>query len=77
MKILENGVIKELTLEEYEEKFGKLVEPTYKEKIINAIRQKYSVDDELAILRQRDSKPEEFTEYFEFVENIKKELKEE
>jgi hypothetical protein len=50
-------------------------EPTYKEKIIQKIRTKYSVDDELAILRQRESKPEEFKEYFDFVENIKQNLK--
>ncbi len=54
----------------------KAKEPTYKDKIVIAIRQKYSVDDELAILRQRDSKPEEFKEYFDFVENIKQSLKE-
>lgn len=53
----------------------KAKEPTYKEKIVCAIRQKYSVDDELAILRQRDSKPEEFKEYFDFVEEIKQNLK--
>ena len=49
---------------------------SYKSKVISAVREKYSVDDELAILRQRDSKPEEFTEYFEFVENVKQNLKE-
>lgn len=51
-------------------------EPSRKQKIINAIREVYSVDDELAILRQRESKPEEFKAYFEFVENIKEEVKE-
>jgi hypothetical protein len=50
-------------------------EPTYKEKIIQKIRTKYSVDDELAILRQRESKPEEFKEYFDFVESIKLAIK--
>ncbi|MBQ7115866.1 MAG: hypothetical protein IJN94_05570 [Clostridia bacterium] len=54
----------------------KAKEPTYKDKIIQAIRTKYSVDDELAILRQRDTKPEEFKEYFDFVESIKQGLKE-
>ena len=54
----------------------KAKEPTYKDKIIIAIRQKYSVDDELAILRQRDTKPEEFKEYFDFVESVKQSLKE-
>lgn len=45
-----------------------------KNKIIFEIRKKYSIDDELAILRQKDTKPEEFQEYFEFVENIKNNL---
>ena len=54
----------------------KAKEPSYEEKVVQAIRKKYSVDDELAILRQRDSKPEEFQEYFDFVENIKQSLKE-
>ena len=53
----------------------KAKELTYKDKIIIAIRKRYSIDDELAILRQRDTKLEEFEEYFEFVENVKKELK--
>ena len=35
------------------------------------IRERYSVSDELAILRQRDRKPEEFAEYDAFVEQVK------
>lgn len=53
-----------------------LKQPSRKEQIVNAIREVYSIDDELAILRQRDSKPEEFKEYFDFVEKIKSEVKE-
>ena len=45
----------------------------YKERIISRIRETYSVDDELAILRQRDTKPEEFEQYNAFVEQIKAE----
>lgn len=45
----------------------------YKDRIISRIREVYSVDDELAILRQRDTKPEEFVEYNAFVEKIKAE----
>ena len=37
------------------------------------IREKYSLDDELAILRQRDTKPQEFEEYNSYVEKIKRE----
>lgn len=44
---------------------------TYQERVVSRIRKVYSVDDELAILRQRDTKPEEFAEYNAFVEQIK------
>ena len=76
MKIIDNGVIRDMTQEEIAELEAMRVASDYKESIIFAIRQKYSVDDELAILRQRDTKPEEFDEYFKFVENIKQNLKE-
>ena len=35
----------------------------YQEYLIKKIREKYTMNDELAILRQRDTKPEEFAEY--------------
>ena len=77
VKIMDNGVVRDMTPEEIAEFEAMQVKPDYKESIISAIRQKYSVDDELAILRQRDSKPEEFQEYFDFVESIKNNLKDE
>lgn len=43
----------------------------YEERVVSRIREVYSVDDELAILRQRDTKPEEFREYNRVVEAIK------
>lgn len=39
------------------------------------VRGRYSVSAELAILRQRDTKPEEFAEYNAFVEACKAEAK--
>ena len=45
----------------------------YEQRVVSRIRERYSVDDELAILRQRDTKPEEFAEYNAFVEKIKAE----
>ncbi len=48
----------------------------YEQRVVNRIREVYSVDDELAILRQRDTKPEEFAAYNAFVEQIKAEEKE-
>lgn len=53
-----------------------IVEPIpYEQRVVNRIRERYSIDDELAILRQRDSKPEEFEIYNSFVEKIKSEEK--
>lgn len=41
------------------------------------VRSKYSISEELAILRQRDSKPDEFEEYNAYVEACKRKAKEE
>ena len=46
--------------------------PTYEERVSELIRERYSLDNELAIQRQRDTKPEEFQEYFDFCENCKR-----
>ena len=77
VKMCVNGKFVEMTPEEIAELEMHRVKPDYKEQIVSAIRERYSVDDELAILRQRDSKPEEFQEYFDFVESIKQDLKDE
>ena len=47
----------------------------YENKIVALIRKKYNVNQELAILRQREVKPEEFAEYNEYVEQCKREVK--
>lgn len=52
-------------------------EKLYESEIIRKIRNRYTVNQELAILRQRDTKPYEFAEYNDFVEKCKKEIKEE
>lgn len=74
MKICENGIYREATAEEISELNAYTPVPIpYEQRVVNRIRERYSVDDELAILRQRDSKPEEFAEYNAFVEEIKAE----
>jgi hypothetical protein len=50
-------------------------EQLYEAEIIRRIRKRYTVNQELAILRQRDTKPEEFAEYNAFVERCKAEIK--
>lgn len=47
----------------------------YENAIVNKIRKKYNLNQELAILRQKDSKPEEFYEYNNYVELCKAEVK--
>lgn len=69
MKQLLNGKVIDIDVEETE-----AIEPIpYEQRVVNRIRERYSVDDELALLRQRVLKSEEFKEYFEFVEQIKEE----
>lgn len=52
-------------------------EAIYSREIEKKIRLEYSLNDELAILRQRDDKPEEFKKYNAYVEQCKREVKEE
>ena len=47
----------------------------YKEQIVAKIRERYSINDELAILRQRDTKPSEFLTYYQYVEDCKGNVK--
>ena len=48
---------------------------TFENDIVALIRIKYSVSDELAILRQRDTKVEEYQEYYDYVEWCKGQVK--
>ena len=43
----------------------------YANLVSKLIREKYSVDDEMAILRQRDTKPDEYEAYNAFCEECK------
>jgi hypothetical protein len=72
MRIYDNGIYRDMTAEELAEMQNVPPIP-YEQRVVNRIRERYSVDDELAILRQRDSKPEEFAEYNAYVEQVKAE----
>lgn len=50
-------------------------EIVYKEQVEALIRERYTVSDELAILRQRNTKPDEFAEYNVFCEECKAKAK--
>lgn len=51
--------------------------PTYEERVEQLIRERYTSNQELAIQRQRDTKPEEFDVYFTFCEECKAKAKNE
>lgn len=52
-------------------------ESIYHELVEEKIRARYTVGEELAIVRQRDRKPQEFAEYDAYCEKCKREAKEE
>ncbi|MBQ2389933.1 MAG: hypothetical protein II305_07770 [Clostridia bacterium] len=76
MKKWLNGEMVEMTEQEIAEMNEPALSFVYEQRIVLRIREKYSVDDELAILRQRDTKPDEFAAYNDFVEGIKREERE-
>lgn len=63
------------SVEKYNARKQKENEQLYVDKIVAKIRIRYSINDELAILRQATIKPEEFSEYNAYVEQCKAEVK--
>ena len=53
----------------------KAFEAVYADEITKRIRLRYSISDELAILRQRDTKVEDFNAYNEYAEQCKADVK--
>lgn len=51
------------------------IEQRYKNLVIEKIRLQYSIDDELAILRQKETKPSEFASYNSYCEQCKSEAR--
>lgn len=56
---------------------AELIEQQYGNKVSALIRKKYSLNAELAILRQRDTKPEEYAVYNAYAEECKNQVKKE
>ncbi len=51
--------------------------PTYEERVVELIRERYTIDDEIALLRQKESKPEEYQAWFQFCEACKEQARNE
>lgn len=79
MKILENGIYRDMTdlevaemqaqQEEADKQYWNTVD--YGEAINAKIRERYTESQEFAILRQRDEKPDEYAEYYAYCEECK------
>ena len=76
MRVYEDGIYRDMTEQEIAEMEANMPTIPYEQRIVARIRERYSIDDELAILRQRDTKPDEFNAYNEYVEQIKAEERE-
>ena len=73
MKKYVDGKYIEVTQEEINALANEIPPLPYEERVVNRIRERYSINDEIAIIRQRDTKPLEFAEYNTFVEQVKAE----
>lgn len=81
IKIWDNGIIREATKEEIikmeiEQKQTETEIPyeetlSYGELVNLFIRERYSLSEELAIIRQKDEKPEEYQAYYDYCEECK------
>ena len=50
-------------------------QPTYEEKVVELIRERYTIDDEIAILRQKDFKQDEYDAWYTYCERCKQEAR--
>ena len=50
--------------------------PSYEERVVELIRERYSIDDEIAILRQKDTKQDEYQAWYDYCEECKAQAKE-
>lgn len=75
MRINDNGIYRDMTEEEIAEMQSQTQPIDYNEAVNNAIRERYSVSQEFAILRQKEEKPEEYAEYYAYCEKCKEAAK--
>ncbi len=71
--IVDNGLGENIEIEDLYDNYEGL---SYEEIVSMLIREKYSLDEELAIQRQRDNKVEEFEQYYDYCEECKAKAKE-
>ena len=73
MKAWINGKV--VTLPDEEAIAITITKDEYPSYVSMKIHEKYSVDDEIAVIRQKEEKPEEYAEYYAYCEMVKAEAK--
>ena len=68
MKKYVDGQYIEMTQEEIQMLVNAITLLPYEDRVVNRIRERYNINQELAILRQRDVKFDEWMEYNNYVE---------
>lgn len=53
-----------------------ITEIPYEQRVVDLIREKYTIDEELSIQRQKETKPDVFETYFNYCEECKMKAKE-
>ena len=84
MKIIENNIIRDMTAEEVAEYERQQAEAeahkydgySYSDLVVLFIRERYTIDDELAIHRQKDTKADEWEVYNIYCEECKTKARE-
>ena len=75
MRINDNGIYRDMTEEEVAEMQRQAPSIDYSEAVDHAILERYSLSQDFEILRQRDSKPDEYAEYYAYCEECKNRVK--
>ena len=65
---------RELEAEQAEKEYWQFI--SYEDAVNNEIRKRYSASQEFAILRQKEEKPQEYREYYDYCEECKAYVKE-
>lgn len=73
-RMLKGGIPKVVNL--YEVKIKKYSTKSYEEIVEGLIAEKYSIGNQIALLRQKSEKPSEYDKFFEFAEECKTKAKE-
>ena len=71
MRIAENGVYRDMTVEEIAQINGQTEVPEYNTLVSQYIRERYSLDEELAINRRSDRKHRSFRNITAIVKGVK------